>query len=60
METTNLQNVTWRKSSYSSNVSCVEITRTHAVVAVRDSKEPDGPALVVSRAAFRCFLNSLR
>ncbi|MCK1820712.1 DUF397 domain-containing protein [Streptomyces sp. XM83C] len=31
-----------------------------AVVPVRDSKNPDGPALVVSRSAWAAFLESLR
>jgi len=37
--------VTWRKSSYSGNNGggCVEVARLPAVVAVRDSKDPDGP-----------------
>jgi hypothetical protein len=36
----------WRKSSYSGNSGeCVEVRRDLA--ALRDSKAPDGPALVV-------------
>jgi hypothetical protein len=60
MEPTDLRALTWYKSSYSSNVSCVEVARTPATVAVRDSKEPDGPALLVSSAAFRRFLDGMR
>ena len=30
----------WRKSSFSSNISCVEVTRCSDVTAVRDSKAP--------------------
>ena len=35
----------WRKSSYSSNggATCVEAAITSLLVAVRDSKDPDGP-----------------
>ena len=39
----------WRKSSYSggNGGDCVEVARTlPAAIAVRDSKDPDGPALV--------------
>ncbi|MGH7735076.1 MAG: DUF397 domain-containing protein [Gemmatimonadales bacterium] len=35
----------WRKSSYSSaNGACVEVALFQDVIAVRDSKDPDGPA----------------
>lgn len=49
----------WKKSSYSGgNDNCVEVTEvpTHQAVAVRDSKNPAGPALVVSPAAFAEFV----
>ena len=41
----------WRKSSYSSGSggNCVEVARNlRGVVAVRDSKDPDGPVLALS------------
>jgi hypothetical protein len=60
MEPSNLHNLTWRKSSYSNKINCVEVARMQAAVAVRDSKDPDGPALLVSPAAFEHFLRSLR
>jgi hypothetical protein len=61
MERLNLPALTWRKSSRSvSRIQCVEVARTDEAVAVRDSKNPDGPALVVSPATFRRFLGSLR
>lgn len=60
MEPTDLRTLTWRKSSHSGNTSCVDIARAHAAVAIRDSKAPDGPALLVSAAAFARFLDSLR
>jgi hypothetical protein len=41
----------WRKSSRSSNqTDCVEVS--HTLVAVRDSKNPSGPALAVDAQAF--------
>lgn len=49
----------WRKSSRSSGDGgqCVEVaTNLPGVVAVRDSKNPDGPALVVPAAEWRVFL----
>jgi Domain of unknown function (DUF397) len=47
----------WRKSSYSGNTgNCVEVANLGPLIVVRDSKNPDGPKLVVSRAEWRRFL----
>ncbi len=35
------------------------MTRTHAVIAVRDSKDPHGPALLFSPEAFTGFINDV-
>ena len=46
-----LSRAEWRKSSYSSNDggNCVEVARNlPKIVAVRDSKDPSGPALILS------------
>ena len=54
--------VEWRKSSYSSqDGNCVEVAAVHppALVAARDSKHPTGPALLIPREAWRCFIKSL-
>ena len=52
----------WRKSSHSNpSGNCVEIARLPGQrVAVRDSRRPDGPALLFSQAAWETFLRSLR
>ena len=53
----------WRKSSYSGNggANCVEVApNLPDVVAVRDSKDPDGPVLTISRDDWASFLTSLR
>lgn len=41
----------WRKSLRSSSEgNCVEVADVQTAIAVRDSKDPDGPCLVVTRA----------
>lgn len=56
----------WVKSSYSSGSgnNCVEVANLvstpYAAVAVRDSKTPAGPALLVSPAAFAAFVAHVR
>ncbi|MCA1195729.1 DUF397 domain-containing protein [Saccharopolyspora sp. 6V] len=52
--------LTWRKSSRSVTEECVEIAAVADDVAVRDSKDPSGPVLLVSRAAFRRFTATIR
>jgi hypothetical protein len=43
----------WRKSSYSlANGNCVEVGTGQALVAVRDSTDPDGPVIDVSPQAW--------
>ena len=49
----------WRTSSYSAESgACVEVAPAPERVLVRDSKDPDGPALVVPAAAWRAFRTS--
>ena len=57
-----LSRAEWRKSSYSSQSgNCVEVARNlPALVAIRDSKFPDGPHLLVSPETWRAFLPGLR
>ena len=52
----------WRKSSYSgSNADCVEIGPCPArVLAVRDSKDPGGPVLVVAPSAWQSFTDRVK
>lgn len=53
---------TWRKSTYSGNSggNCVEVAGIRGVVAVRDSKNPDSPALAFSPDGWQAFTGSLK
>lgn len=52
----------WRKSSRSSNNggACVELARAGRIVAVRDSKNPEAPALVFDADTMRSFLDAIK
>ncbi|MEU0840473.1 DUF397 domain-containing protein [Streptomyces sp. NPDC005962] len=51
----------WRKSSYSSDIgNCVEVAEMPGRMAIRDSKNPDGPVLLLSPAAFGDFVSALK
>ena len=52
----------WRKSSYSTGVNsmCAEVAPTIGGFAVRDSKDPFGPALCVNTGEWRLFLDAVQ
>jgi hypothetical protein len=52
----------WRKSSYSNDEagSCLEVADGYDVVPVRDSKVPDGPAVLFSVPEWRAFISAVR
>ncbi|MFB9431156.1 DUF397 domain-containing protein [Streptoalloteichus tenebrarius] len=53
----------WRKSSRSSpnGNACVQVAAVGTTAAaVRDSKNPSGPALVFAPAAFAAFVHSVK
>lgn len=58
----NLSEVTWRKSARSSEQgdACVELASIQDSLAVRDSKDPAGPKLIVSRREFRSLAEVLK
>jgi hypothetical protein len=46
----------WRKSTYSNSSSnCIETASQPGAVAVRDSKDPEGPKLAIPAAGWRAF-----
>lgn len=54
---------TWRKSSHSGTQGgseCVEVGRFPQTVAFRDSKDPDGPKLAITRDTFRTLITDLK
>ena len=59
---TDLSNATWRKSSHSgSGNDCVEVAgNIPGIVAVRDSKNPTGPALTFTPKEWNAFLAAIR
>ncbi|MER6814650.1 DUF397 domain-containing protein [Spirillospora sp. NPDC000708] len=54
--------MTWRKSSRSSEQgdNCIEIADFVKAVALRDSKDPNGPKIIVSRSDFRHLAETLK
>ncbi|WP_067803984.1 DUF397 domain-containing protein [Actinomadura formosensis] len=58
-----LSGAAWRKSSHSTGDAntCIEVaTNIPAVVAVRDSVDPTGPALVFSPTTWKTFTDKLK
>jgi hypothetical protein len=51
MRTAQPGSLSWRKSSRSNPNNCVELAWPSAAGAVRDSKNADGPTLLLDRAA---------
>jgi hypothetical protein len=57
-----LSHIEWRKASYSSTNggNCVEVGTTGRAVAVRDSRDPDGPKLVFAPGSWQAFTSSVK
>jgi Domain of unknown function (DUF397) len=57
-----LVGVTWQKSNRSSpSGNCVELARLpHSGVAVRNSRDPEGPALIYTDEEIRAFILGAR
>lgn len=52
----------WRKSTRSngSGGACVEVAKIGAAIAVRDSKDPDGPRLVFTAGTWEAFTRNVK
>jgi hypothetical protein len=62
MRATDLVGVTWQKSHRSSpRGNCVEVAKLpDGHVALRNSRDPDGPALIYTKAEISAFLQGAR
>jgi len=61
MDTAKLSGAQWRTSSYSgSNGNCVQVAVAAPVIAVRDSADPDGPALGFTPDQWRTFTSTVK
>jgi hypothetical protein len=55
-----LTGAVWTKSSLSDGGSnCVEVAFIHGMVAIRDSKDPSGPALAFTEGEYEAFVGGL-
>lgn len=55
-----LSNATWRKSRHSASNGCVEVAFVDGQVAVRDSKDRQGPVLVFTPVEWDAFVAGVR
>jgi Domain of unknown function (DUF397) len=57
-----LSRITWRKASYSSGNggACIEVGSAPRTVAVRDSKDPDGPKLAFTPGRWQDFTRRVK
>ena len=56
-----LRGLAWRKAQRSvGNGACVELAPFDGMVAMRDSKDPDGPVLVYTPAEWHAFLHGAK
>jgi Domain of unknown function (DUF397) len=60
MRPVDLTQANWQKSTYSSgNGQCVEVAFLSSAIAVRDSKDPEGSALVFTPGEWDAFVRGV-
>ncbi|MDG4798829.1 DUF397 domain-containing protein [Micromonospora sp. WMMD1082] len=61
MNASDLSGVTWRKSTRSgANGNCVEVAQLTGAIALRDSKDPSGSALVFTPDGWAAFIEGAK
>ncbi len=61
MHAPDLSTATWHRSSRSTGTAnCVEVAAAGSAVGVRDSKDPDGPVLVLPATSWTHFVAAVR
>jgi hypothetical protein len=55
-----LDSQAWYRGSRCSTGACVEVKEGSDTVSVRDSKQPGGGNLLISRPVWMAFINALR
>ncbi|MFB4305307.1 DUF397 domain-containing protein [Actinomadura sp. GTD37] len=57
-----MSNVPWRKTRLSTENggNCVELAPVSRLIAIRDSKDPDGPKLTLNQKEFRGLTQALK
>lgn len=58
--TIDIENLEWRKATASGNNGCIEVSPLRDGVALRDSKDPDGPMLTYTHHEWSAFLDGAK
>jgi hypothetical protein len=62
MPNPDFSNTVWRKSTRSGPTgdNCVELGAVNGLIALRDSKNPTQPALMLTQSSWRAFVDRLK
>jgi len=56
-----VQHLAWRKSSYSNGATqCAEVSQLGSRTAIRDSKDPGGPILLLTAPQMRSLVHRIK